>query len=115
MITIEQANLIGKVYNKFLQIEDGDWTNFDDSMEMLAWLSDREVATEAELVLRRHKMNGARCKTNHPAEECFVPVVIEAASYISQDFETSQRLAKKARYVLEFYIAMAYTGSIISD
>lgn len=115
MITIEQARIIATVYKKFNDSETLEWTSIDDKMEFLAWLSDREVVTEAEVQLNDHSEKNARCAIDHPPEQCIVPVILDSISYICEDFKTSERLAKKARYVLEYYLALSNTGGILHD
>lgn len=115
MITLEQAKVIGSVFKRFNSGETLTWTEMDDCMEQLAWLSEDQLIVEVEVMLYMHDEKKARCTVNHAREVCFVPVVMDACSYIVEDFKSSQRLVKKARYVLEYYLSLSQTGHIIHD
>lgn len=115
MITVEQAEVIRAVWKKFNEFEVLAWTSLDDNMEFLAWISDKQLIAEAEVVIKKHETGNARCVKNHPKEECVVPVIIESIRYIADDFKENDRLAKKSRYVIEFYLSLSQTGVIISD
>lgn len=115
MITIEQAKVIGAVLKRFNDSEILPWTEVDDAMEYLSWLSDAELAMETKMLLDKHAQGNARCIQKHPPEQCFVPVVLSAVSYILDDFEQSRRLAKKARYVMEYYMSISASGDILTD
>lgn len=115
MITIEQAKLIGEVYKKFSDSELLPWTDFDDCMEFLATLSDGQVIVETEHMFAMHVTKNARCEANHSPDECLVPMILSAVAFIIEDFQASKRLAKKARYVLEYYLSLGQTGEIIHD
>lgn len=115
MITIEQAKVIGTVLKRFNDNEPLGWNDVDDAIVCAAWLNDQEVIAETGIWMEKHKGKNARCPQVHSNSVCFVPSVIEAVSYIVDDFASSKRLAKKARFVLEYYIAFSSCGEIIFD
>lgn len=115
MITLEQADVIRAVLNRFNDYEVLAWTSLDDNMEFLACLSDKQIVAEARVMIKKHELGNARCSKNHPREECIVPVVMESIRYIADYFDEIDRLSKKSRYVIEFYLSLSQTGVIISD
>lgn len=115
MITLDQAKVIGMVLKRFNEEETLAWTEIDDYMDSLSWLTDEQLIVESEIMLYMHNEKKARCVIDHPREICFIPVVMKACSYVIEDFKTSKRLAKKARYVLEYYLSIAQTGYIVHD
>lgn len=117
MMTVEQAQTVKSVFIRFNGNEFQDWTSFDETMVHLSWLSDEQLVIETQVIMEGHMNSDARCVTNHDSEQCFVPTILEAVSFIVNDYsaiEEKKRLAKKARYVLEYYMALAQTGEIIT-
>lgn len=114
-MTIDQAKVVGTVLKRFTESELLEWTDVDDYMVFLSWLDQAQLIIETRVLLDKHKQTDARCEINHSPDECFVPMVLDAISYILEDYESTKRLAKKARYVLEYYLALTQAGEIISD
>jgi hypothetical protein len=120
MITTEQATVVREVFNRFHQgdVSVGQWTDLDECMIYLSWLPDHQLVVETQVIMEGHMNANARCLLNHSQKECFIPTVLDAVSFIIDDWneiKEEKRLAKKARYVLEYYLALTQTGEIITD
>ena len=115
MITTAQAIVLRKVLSYFTKSEILEWTEFDDYMETLDWLDDKQLTIEAQSRLETHLQSNARCTSEHLSKECFVPIILDAISYILDDYDEEKHLIKSTRYMLQYYLAMAQTGDIITD
>lgn len=113
MMTLEQAQVVAAVLKRFNDSETREWTELDEYMCNLDFLEDKQICIEAAVIHDIHCNNDAHCVHEHPRSECFVPVILEAVDYILQDFEDTKRLAKKARYILTYYVAFSHTGGIV--
>lgn len=108
--------LIERVYKRFEEADGHQtkWTNLDTNMEYLAWLDDEQLVKEAGYVLEGHMKVEPRCKIDHNQEDCFVPTIIKAATYIIFDYQIGGKLLSKDRYVLEYYISLSSVGEIFN-
>lgn len=115
MITLEQAKNLGLVYKRFIESELTVSEDKDICMEFLSMLTEKELVYEALIQLKIHRKSNARCDINHSPEECFIPRVLDAVECITQDFTESNKLVKKTRYILGYYLSISATGSIVFD
>lgn len=115
MITIEQAKNLALVYNRFIESELLVSEDKDICMEFLSMLTEKELVAESIIQLEIHLKSNTRCDLNHLTNECFIPIVLEAVKCITDDFAESNRLVKKTRYILGYYLSISATGSIVFD
>lgn len=114
MITLEQAKVLREILGKFNKSEVLEWTSLDESMVHLSELEDGQLANEAEAFMELHTKHQARCASDHPIEECFVPVIVEGIGFILDDYQdTKNHLPKNSRYILEYYISLSHNGAIV--
>lgn len=115
-MTPDQIQVVTKVYRKFYENDnkDEEWSPVDENMSMLDWLTDGEIAQEAELKMMRQKAGNPRCGVDHPGKECFVPIVLEAVHAIVSLYNETQNLHVKNRFVLQYYLTLSHIGAIRS-
>lgn len=116
MMTPEQVKTVQQVLRKFLNDEKKfpEWSQIDEYLSMLEWLDDHQIYLEAKVHYEKHKNGTPRCTIVHNNEECFVPLIIEAAVAIFELYEETERMHLNNRYILSYYIAFSQTGDIIS-
>lgn len=116
MIDIEQAKVLRRVLAQFkINDEILEWTEFDTNMELLTWLTDDELCREAAIKFETHMRRDARCTKNHPRDQCFIPIILDAVAIILDHHEEAGNLIKHTRYMLEFYLSLTQTGEIVTD
>lgn len=116
MMTKEQQQAVTTVLRRFADIDNSSttWTDVDEQMSLLEWLSDHQITVEAEVKLLAQRKGNPRCKADHPTSQCFVPTVLEAVDAILQLYKETGNLHLKNRYILTYYTVLSYNGTIIS-
>ena len=114
-MTREQQETVLKVYRQFVSsdCQDQQWTTLDTFMEALSWLEDPQVVIEAAVMVQLHAGGQPRCTQNHPIDQCFVPVIIDAVGYILDLYTKTGNLHPKNRFILEYYLAVSQEGLIL--
>ena len=103
------------VYSRFMDNEDGHtWTGLDDSLELLDWMSNLELAREASVEAEKHSRGVFRCTNDHDQQFCFAPFVLESVGAILDLYEKTGDLHEKNRYILSYYLAMSSMRMIYS-
>jgi hypothetical protein len=107
-------SLIAKVFKRFEEADSHQtkWTDLDTNMEYLSYLDDEQLVKETGYVLDDHLKGEPRCKIDHDQEDCFVPTIIKAVTYIAFDYQIGGKLLPKDRYILEYYISLSGVGEI---
>lgn len=115
MMTKDQEEAVKTVFRKFSGDEEHrGWTEVDDDLSYLGYLTDEEIVIETEVQLNKHSEGKPRCTETHgPGSKCLVPVIIDAASAIVELYQQSKQIHSKNRYVLEYYLAFSHLGLIV--
>ena len=104
----EQSEIVKLVYNRFIESEDEiAWTDLDSNLELMGYLTDRELMKETQIKIFEHSKGIFRCGQSHSQENCMAPLILESAIAISDLYEKTKQLHGKNRYVLEYYLAMS--------
>ena len=116
MMTPEEVKIVQMVYTRFLEAEGKGWTSLDDALEVMEWLSDKDIITESDIKCETHSMGSVRCKNEHAASKtCFAPFILEAVISILELHDETKELHAKNRYILAHYLAMSELGLIYSE
>lgn len=113
MLTADQAMILREILRKFNNNEVLEWTSLDENMLHLQELSDSQLAVEADVMHQVHVRNGASCSKNRLIEASLVPTILDGVDFILDDFEENGRLAKKTRYILEYYLSLSHANIIV--
>lgn len=114
-LTKKQKDAVDLTYTLFIKSETReDWSEFDDFMEALDWLSNEELFREASIILEMHIKGDPRCKSNHPREKCVVPKMIEGVDAILNSYEQMGLMDDQFRNILKYYLALTQEGSVLS-
>ena len=113
MMSKEEAETVKAVYNRLLDSEEQVWTDIDDNLEMVGWMSDAELITESKIRLAEHSKKGTfRCYNDHGTENCFAPTLLEAVEAIVLLSGQSGKLHEKNAYILSYYLVMTEMNMI---
>jgi hypothetical protein len=115
MMSSEQRKTVTTVYNHLLSKEDRGWDGLDDLIDMLEYLSDDQLHREADVVYTEHSRGKVRCKEDHAAERCLMPLLVDASAAIIELYKETNSLHPKNRYILYYYLAMNQAGLILMD
>lgn len=118
MMSKEEKDVVTVVYRRFLESESDDsWTDLDEKILMLDWLTDQQMISEATLKYLSHSKEGTifRCMQNHSQADCFSPFILQAVESIVLLFSDTNYLHERNRYILMFYLAMSDLGLIFSE
>ena len=116
MMTPEEVKIVQMVYTRFLEAEGKGWTSLDDALEVMEWLSDKDIITESDIKCETHSMGSFRCKNEHAeGKTCFAPFIFEAVISILELHDETKELHAKNRYILAHYLAMSELGLIYSE
>lgn len=111
MMTKEQSEIVKMVYNRFFESEGEGWSRIDDNLELLQFLSDKELISESKILYKKHSMGVFRCTKEHDQASCFAPYILEAVEAII----SIEDLHPKNAYILTYYIAMSELNLIYSS
>jgi len=117
MMTKAEKDVVSMVYRRFIESEYDDyWTDLDEKLYELEWLTDKETVIESMVKYAQHSRTGTvfRCKREHSPQECFSPYILQAVESILLLYEETKDLHPKNKYVLAFYLAMSEVGLIFS-
>lgn len=115
MMTPEQRKIVTKAYTHLLESEKRGWDNLDDYIDHLEYLDDEQLCRESEVVYEQHKSGSVKCQQDHPKENCFIPVLVDASSAIIDLYNETKSLHVKNRYVLQYYLAMNQADMIVVE
>jgi hypothetical protein len=110
MMTQEQSQIVKLVYTRFIDSEEAIWSEFDDNLEFVDYMTDEELIRECKIKTFEHSKGSLRCVENHDPTYCMAPLVLEAVEAILDLHNQTGELHEKNRYVLTFYIAMSAMG-----
>lgn len=113
-MTKDAQETVSKVYRRFVEADAAEtaWTTIDEQMSMLEWLEDTQLAIEAAVLLQLHSQGNPRCNQDHPASECFIPLIIESVTHILDLYAKTANLHVKNKFILQYYLAMTQVGYI---
>lgn len=116
MMTKDQQDTVKQVYSRFVESDklETEWSGVDECMSMLEWLEDHQLTIEAAVVHHLHCNGQPRCTQDHPIEQCFVPVIIEATGIILDLYAKTGYLHQNNRFILGYYLSLSQVGFIIS-
>src|SRR5579863_4030067 len=106
MMTPEQRKVVTQTYNHLLEREGRGWDGLDDLMNYLEHLDDDQLHREADVIYEKHKTGKVKCTQNHPIEDCFIPLLVDASSAILDLYKETNYMNHKSRYILQYYLAM---------
>jgi hypothetical protein len=107
MMTKDEASTVKTVYTRLMESEDEPWTEIDENLEFIGWLSDDALIREAKVKIKQHSKGLIRCSQDHEQQFCMAPFVLESAEIIVLLYDRTEELHAKNRYILEYYIAMS--------
>lgn len=114
MMDKDQQVVVSKVYRKFFEedTQDFGWDEIDDQMSHLDYLADNQLAIESAVILQLHQQGTPTCNQDHPLVDCFIPLVIEAVTYILDLYMKTEHMPNKSRFILQYYLALSQVGYI---
>ena len=113
MMTKEQVKITSQVYNHLMENEKRGWDDLDDYLSYLEYLDNDQVHREADVVYCQQQGQDLRCHSEHPVEQCLIPIMVESVGAIIELFKETGNLHEKNRYILEYYLAMSQCGMIL--
>ena len=111
----EQRKTVTSVYNHLISKESRGWDDLDDYLDMLEYLDNDQLHREADVLYLQHCRGPVKCHQDHPREQCFVPLLVDAVSSILELYKESNAMHPKNRYILQYYLAMYQAGMILVD
>ena len=106
MITNDQANTINRDYRHLLKHENRGWDGLDDYIGYLEYLDDDQLHREADVIFAFHSKVNVKCTQDHPKEQCFIPILVEAAGAILEYYKDVGKLSERHKYILQYYLSM---------
>ena len=61
MMTQEQSQIVKLVYSRFIDSEEEIWSEFDDNLEFVGYLTDKELIQECSIKVFEHSKGDLRC------------------------------------------------------
>jgi len=113
-MTSDQKELVRQAYSHLIGREDRGWDSLDDYIDYLEYLDDDQLSREAGVIYLSHA-GAVGCGENHPREECFIPVLVEASAAILDLYAESGSMHEKNKYILQYYLAMNQAGMIVAQ
>jgi hypothetical protein len=111
-----QKNSVLMVYKNFIDNEyllNNGWSDMDESMWQLEFLSDEETITEAEVLINKHSQYVVKCSDYCEYRSDMVPQLLEAVGAIIEVWVYSGGiLHPKNRYIIHNYLAMSFLKMI---
>lgn len=104
---------VERVYEHLLARENRGWDGLDDSLDLLEYLEDDQLYRESEVALLAHSSGNVRCSVDHKNEECFIPLIVQAAAAIVALYKDTNDLDIKNKYILQYYLAMNEAEMIV--
>jgi len=105
----DQEEAVKLVYRSFLKHDyNRQWTDLDDYLHSLDYLSDEQTVLETETQLYRHSQGVLKCNEDHGDGVCLVPQLIESVNAICELWTETKTLHIKNRYILQNYLAAAH-------
>jgi hypothetical protein len=108
-MTEEQAGNVKFVYRALLQNDYArDWTETDNHLHFLEYLTDEQTILEAEVQVYKHGQGVLKCNEDHGENLCLVSKLMDAVNSILELYVETKELHPKNRYVLHNYIAASH-------
>jgi len=107
MLTESNKSKIEQVLNKLYIREGESWTAYDDLMELVDYLDDSQLYREVSVSDKT-----VNCGIPHSGS-CFIEELMDASHLISVDFQDTEILGDKHRYILQSYIALEGAGVFV--
>lgn len=99
--------IIKTVLDRFLESEEATWTEIDENIDFISYLSDSELIKECQIKYDSHCIGIFRCNQEHQQQHCFAPLVLEAVEVILGLYEKTGELHPNHYYILSYYLAMS--------
>lgn len=116
MMTQDQVKIVTRVYNKFFESEtSSSWTEIDHYLSLLEFIDDDQLFRESDVLYSAHNRGIPTCDLNHPREECFIPIIMDAVKAILDLYKETNYLHKNNRYILQYYLALSQAQMILVD
>lgn len=109
MMSKDQENAVKLVYNNFYghDMKRG-WTEMDDLLDHLDFLTDEQTVMESEIQLFKHSEGQLKCSEDHGQSQCLVPDLMDAVNGIIELYQENEVLHPKNRYILHNYLAVSF-------
>lgn len=105
MMSKEEIEIVKLVYSRLIDSEVEAWTEIDDILEPLGYLSDSELLAEAEVAYRKFSNSEVlRCEMDHDQIYCVAPLIYESVGAIL-DLD-AEFLHIKNAYILKYFLGM---------
>lgn len=115
MMTPEQRKIVTSTYNHLMEKENRGWDGLDDCLNYLDYLDNDQLHREADVIYEKHLRRVVKCKQDHPIENCFIPMLIDASGAILELYKETNSLHPKNRYILQYYVAMTQAGIVVVE
>lgn len=116
MMTPDQAKVVGEVFRRFLEGEEGaGWDEVDTQLQHLESLTDDETYKEADIQVYYHNYGKVKCSQEFCNQGCYAQTVVDAVIYICDLYKETGNLHKNNRYILSYYLALSHLKMIVSD
>jgi hypothetical protein len=115
MMTPEQRKTVTRAYNHLMEREARGWDGLDDYIDYLEYLDDDQLHREADAIYAEHAKGKVRCLQEHPIENCFIPMLVDAAGAIIELYKETNSMHAKNKYIIQYYLAMQQAGIILYD
>lgn len=107
MPTKEESELIKLVLDRFLESEESTWTEIDENIEFISYLSNSELVNECQVKYYSHCQGTFRCDQEHERRYCMAPLILESVEIILDLYEKTGELSSDFYYILSYYLAMS--------
>lgn len=116
MMTPEESAIVKIVYERFLSSEKLNWDEIDDNLELVGFMSDKELVVECTIKFMDHSFGRFRCAKEHiDGDICFAPLILEAVGSVIKLYDTTQSLHERNKYVLSYYLVMSELRLIYAE
>lgn len=115
MFTTEQVQIITKVYKEFERKDNSTikWNEVDDHMIVLSKLNKKQLFIEAKNIFIEHRKN--KLSQNLAAPDnclCTFSEILNSIEWILSHYEGTMGVPNKARYTVEYYLAISKTKDL---
>lgn len=116
MMSKEQEESVKMVFRNFItHDQQRGWSDIDEILFKLDFLSDEETILETETQIYRHSQGTLKCAEDHGQKACLVPQLMDCVNAICELYNESKSLHPKNRYLLHNYLAVSHKGTIYVD
>jgi len=114
-MTQDQKVTVSQVFQRFVESDTAErgWSDVDEQMSMLEWLSDGQLAIEASVLLQIQSGGNPQCRQEHSKSACFVPTILEAVGVILDLYGKTSNLHPRNKFILQYYLALSQVGFIV--